>query len=75
MNSRYAVTTKCKDCRYFVPHYVLDKERKCFTKIDNGHCYRGRLKNRRGYDKGCDYYEIKPELYENEWRKRLEERP
>ena len=58
------VTSYCKDCRYFRFHYILDKEAKCFTKIDTGHCFKGRIKSRRGYTEGCDYFDRKEALWE-----------
>ena len=48
----------CKNCKYFVQHYVLMEREQYFMRIDNGHCTRGRKRDRQGYMRGCEYFEI-----------------
>lgn len=47
----------CKDCKFFIRHYV--KSGGSFSPIGIGHCTAGRgTKNREAYGKTCDYFEF-----------------
>ena len=47
----------CKDCKFFMQHYI--KSGRSFSAIGIGHCVAGRgTKNREAYGKTCDYFEF-----------------
>ena len=45
----------CRNCKFFMQHYILDKEN--FKWINAGHCMKLKLRNKQAYAKICEHYE------------------
>ena len=44
----------CKDCKYFLQHYILSK--RGLTRVFFGHCTFSRVKGKRPDSKCCEHY-------------------
>ena len=49
----------CYNCKYFIQHYIYDKNNKKFSSCNNGHCVKLRTKNKKPKNKACEHFEQK----------------
>ena len=46
----------CRVCVFFIQHYM--KSGNEYVEVNNGHCVRGRMKDRKSDNKKCQYFQL-----------------